>query len=154
MTHRPASPISALTEYVNPLRDNRLVLTKLILNLCIAWLANCNKMYEIFAPGEKVRPRINVKTGNQTTSWLFNTGAAITSMNSPSFRAAFRSQKPKKLSNSQSCITASRDAMNSIGVYEVDLWINGQKFTHPVYVINVLNDNIIGINFMHCNKLV
>jgi hypothetical protein len=44
--------------------------------------------------------------------------------------------------------------MNSIGVYEVDLWIKGQKFTHPVNVITELNDNIIGINFMHRNKLV
>ena len=44
--------------------------------------------------------------------------------------------------------------MNSIGVYEVDLWIKGQKFTHPVNVINELNDNIIGIDFMHRNKLI
>jgi hypothetical protein len=44
--------------------------------------------------------------------------------------------------------------MNSIGVYEVDLWIKGQKFTHTVNVINELNNNIIGINFMHRNKLI
>jgi hypothetical protein len=44
--------------------------------------------------------------------------------------------------------------MNSIGVYEVDLWIKGQKFTHPVNVITELNNNIIGIDFMHCNKLI
>ncbi len=46
------------------------------------------------------------------------------------------------------------DAMNSIGVYDVDLWIKGQKFTHPVNVITELNNNIIGIDFMHCNKLI
>ncbi len=44
--------------------------------------------------------------------------------------------------------------MNSIGVYEVDLWIKGQKFTHPVNVITKLNANIIGIDFMHRNKLI
>jgi len=44
--------------------------------------------------------------------------------------------------------------MNSLGVYEVDLYIKGQKFTHPVNVINELNDNIIGIDFMHRNKLI
>jgi hypothetical protein len=44
--------------------------------------------------------------------------------------------------------------MNSIGIYEIDLYIKGQKFTHPVNVINELNDNIIGIDFMHRNKLV
>jgi hypothetical protein len=148
-THGSTSPISALTNYVTPLMGSRSVLTQLILNLCLASLTTCNKLYEIFAPGEKVTPRINVKTGNQTTSWLFDTGAAITCMNSCSFNAAFGTQKPRKISNAQSCVAASGDAMNSIGVYEVDLWIKGQKFTHPVNIINELNDNIVGINFMH-----
>jgi hypothetical protein len=75
-------------------------------------------------------------------------------MNTRSFNAAFGTQKPRKISNAQSCVTASGDAMNSIGVYEVDLWIKGQKFTHPVNVITELNDNIIGIDFMHRNKLI
>jgi hypothetical protein len=44
--------------------------------------------------------------------------------------------------------------MNSIGVYEVDFWIKGRKFTHPINVINELNDNIIGLAFMNRNKLV
>jgi hypothetical protein len=74
-------------------------------------LTACNKLYEIFAPGEKV------KTGNQITSWLFDTGAAITCMNRRSFNPAFGTQKPRKISNAQSCIAASGDAMNSIGVY-------------------------------------
>jgi hypothetical protein len=87
-------------------------------------------------------------------SWLFDTGAAITCMNSRSFNAAFGLQKPKKISNAQGCIAASGDAINSIGVYEVDLWIKGQKFTYPVNVITELNDSIIGINFMHHNKLI
>jgi len=133
---------------------SRSVLTQLILNLCLASLTTCNKIYEIFAPGKKVRPRINVKTGNQTMSWLFDNRAAITCMNSHSFNAAFGNQKLWKIANAQSCVAPSGDAMNSIGIYEVDLWIKGQKFTHPVNVINKLNDNIIGIDFMHCNKLI
>jgi hypothetical protein len=44
--------------------------------------------------------------------------------------------------------------MNSIGVYQVDLWIKGRKFTNPVSVITELNDNIIGIDCMHRNKLI
>jgi hypothetical protein len=35
----------------------------------------------------------------------------------------------------------------------VDLWIKGNKFTHLVSVIKELNDNIIGIDFMHLHKL-
>jgi hypothetical protein len=153
-TRRPTSPISALTSYVTPLRGSRAVLPQLILNLCLASLMTCNKLYEIFAPGEKIRPRSNVKTRNQTTSWLFDTGANITCMNSRSFNTAFGMLKPRKISNPQSCVASSGDAMNSIGVYEVDLWIKGRKFTHLANVITELNDNTISIDFMHINKLI
>jgi hypothetical protein len=37
--------------------------------------------------------------------------------------------------------------MKSIGVYEIDLWIKGQKFTNPVNLITELNNNIAGIDF-------
>jgi len=75
-------------------------------------------------------------------------------MNSQSFNTTFGTQKPRKISNAQSCVAASGDVMNSIGVYEMDLWIKGWKFTYPVNVINELNNNIIGIDFIHRNKLV
>jgi hypothetical protein len=52
---------------------------------------------------------------------------------SPKFKEAFGSQKPKKISNAQSCFAASGDAMNSIWVYEVDLWIKGQKFFPTIF---------------------
>jgi len=43
--------------------------------------------------------------------------------------------------------------MSSYGVFEVDLFIKGKKFTHPVNVIEELNENIIGIDFIHAHKL-
>jgi hypothetical protein len=133
---------------------SRSVVMQIMLNLCLASLTMCNKIYDIFVPGEKIRPRVNVRTGSQTTSWLIDTGAAITCMNSRSFNAAFGKQKLKKITNAQSCVAASGDAMNSIGIYEIDLYIKGQKFTHPVNVIDELNNNIIGIDFMHRSKLI
>jgi len=148
------SPILALSGFVEPLMQNPMVIPQLLLSLCMVSLTTCNKLFKIFAPGDKVRPSINVKTGNQTTSWLFDTGAAITCMNSQSLNTAFGQQKPRKISNAQSCIAASGDAMNSVGVYKVDLWIKGRKFTHPINVITELNDNIIGIDFMHKHKLI
>jgi len=42
--------------------------------------------------------------------------------------------------------------MSSYGVFEVDLFIKGKKFTHPVNLLQELNDNIIGIDFIHANK--
>jgi hypothetical protein len=39
--------------------------------------------------------------------------------------------------------------MNSLGVYEIPMTIRGRKFVHPVTVVEDINDNIIGIDFMH-----
>ncbi len=54
MTQEMASPISALTSYVTPLKGSRVALPQLILNLCLASLTTGNKLYEIFGPVEKI----------------------------------------------------------------------------------------------------
>jgi hypothetical protein len=74
-------------------------------------------------------------------------------MNKESFNLAFGHPKPKQISTPQSCVAASGDKMSSCGVFEVDLWIKGKKFTHPVNVIQELNENIIGIDFIHAHQL-
>jgi hypothetical protein len=38
--------------------------------------------------GDKIRPRLSVRAGNKTFSWLFDTGAAVTCMNKESFDLA------------------------------------------------------------------
>ncbi len=103
--------------------------------------------------GDKIRPRLAVKVGDKTFSWLFDTGAAVTCMNKQSFDLAFGDCKPKQISKPQSCVAASGDKMSSYGVFEVDLFIKGKKFTHPVNVNEELNKNIIGIDFIHTHKL-
>ncbi len=115
----------------------------------------CNKLFEIMTPfnGDKIRPRLAVKAGDKTFSWLFDTGAAVTCMNKQSFELAFGHSKPKQISKPQSCVAASGDKMSSYGVFEIDLFIKGKKFTHPVNVIEELNENIIGIDFIHAHKL-
>ena len=103
--------------------------------------------------GDKIRPRLAVRAGDKTFSWLFDTGAAVTCMNKQSFDMAFGHTTPKQISKPQSCVAASGDRMSSYGVFEVDLFIKGKKFTHPVNVIEELNENIIGIDFIHAHKL-
>ncbi len=103
--------------------------------------------------GDKIRPRLVVRAGNKTFSWLIDTGAAVTCMNKESFDSAFGLSKPKQISKPQSCVAASGDKMSSCGVFEVDLFIKGKKFTHPVNVIEELHENIIGIDFIHTHKL-
>jgi hypothetical protein len=97
--------------------------------------------------------RLAVKAGNKTFSRLFDMGTAVTCMNLASFELAFGQSKPRQISKPQSCVAASGDKMSSYGVFEVDLFIKGKKFTHPVNVIKELNENIIGINFIHTHKL-
>jgi hypothetical protein len=91
--------------------------------------------------------------GDKTFSWLFDTGAAVTCMNKQSFDLAFGHSKPRQISKPQSCVAALGDKMSSYGVFEVDLFNKGKKFTHPVNVIEELNENIIGIDFIHVHKL-
>ncbi len=100
--------------------------------------------------GDKIRPRLAVRAGNNTFSWLFDTGAAVTCMNKELFDLAFEQSKPKQILKPQSCVAASRDIMSSYGVFEVE---RGKRFTHPVNVIQELNENIIGIDFIHAHKL-
>ena len=106
-----------------------------------------------FHGGNKVRPRINVTTGKKTFNWLFDTGAAITCMNADSFRESFGHSKPRLLKKSAGCITANGSRMDSMGIYEIEMTIRGRKFVHPVTVVEDLNDNILGIDFMHQHKL-
>ena len=101
--------------------------------------------------GDKIRPRLAVRVGTRT--WLFDTGAAVTCMNKESFDLAFGHSKPKQISKPQSCVAASGDKMSSRGVFKVDLFIKSKKFTHPVNVIQELNENIIIIDIIHAHKL-
>ncbi len=103
--------------------------------------------------GGKIRPRLKAKAGNKTFSWLFDSGATVTCRNRQSLNLAFGHSKPKKISKPQSCVSASRDKISSLGVFAVDLLFKGKKFTHPVNVINDLNENIISIDFIHAHKL-
>jgi hypothetical protein len=43
--------------------------------------------------------------------------------------------------------------MSSLGIFEIEMTILGRKFTHPVTVVEDLNDNILCIDFMHQHKM-
>jgi hypothetical protein len=92
-----------------------------------------------------------VTTGDKTFNWLFDTGAAITCMNANSFRQAFSGKRLKLLHQGTGCVAANGSKMFSLGVLELPMTIRGRKFLHPVTVVEDINDNIIGIDFMHAN---
>jgi hypothetical protein len=43
--------------------------------------------------------------------------------------------------------------MYSLGVFELPMTIRGRSFLHPVTVIKDINNNIIGVDFMHANHM-
>jgi hypothetical protein len=79
--------------------------------------------------------------------------AAITCMNADSFRECFGHSKPTLLRKSAGCIAANGSKMSSLGIFEIEMTIRGCKFMHPVTVVEDLNDNILGIDFMHQHKM-
>jgi hypothetical protein len=132
------------------------LIPQLILSLCAISIVTFNKLSEIMLPfywGNKNRPRINVTMGNKTFNWLFDTGAAITCMNANSFRQSFSGKQPKLLHQGTGCVAANRSKMNSLGVFKLPMTIRGRKFLHPVTVVKDINDNIIGIDFLHVNQM-
>jgi hypothetical protein len=100
---------------MTPLIQASSVIPRLILSLCTISIATCNKLFEIMTPfnGDKMRPRLAVKLGDKTFSWLFDTGAAVTCMNKQSFDLAFGHSKTKQISKPQSCVAASGDKISS-----------------------------------------
>jgi hypothetical protein len=96
---------------------------------------------------------INITMGKKTFNWLFDTGVAITCMNADSFRESFGHYKPRLLKKSAGCIAANGSKMDYMGIYKIEMTIRGRNFVHPVTVFEDLNDNILGIDFMHQDKL-
>jgi Retroviral aspartyl protease len=85
---------------MEPLRQAPAVIPQIIMSLCAVSIVTYNKLSEIMTPfhgGNKIRPRINVTTDNKTFNWLFDTGAAVTCMNTNSFCESFDHSKPKQL---------------------------------------------------------
>jgi len=53
-------------------------------------------------------------------------------MTKASFNAAFPHKKPHIVQSPQNCTAAYGDKLNSLGIYEIDLFIKGKKFTYPL----------------------
>jgi hypothetical protein len=141
---------------MEPLRQAPAVIPQIIMSLCAVSMITYNKLSEIMTPfhgGNEVRLRINVTTGNKTFNWLFNAGAAITCMNADSFQESYGYTKPRLLKKGAGGIAANGSRMDSMGIYEIKMTIRGRKFLHLVTVVEDLNDNILGIDFMHQHKL-
>jgi len=80
---------------MTPLIQAPSIFQQLILSLCTISIAIVVIMMHF--NGDKIRPRLAVRAGNKTISWLFNTSAAVTCMNKESCES-FGHSKPKLIS--------------------------------------------------------
>ena len=102
--------------------------------------------------GVHERPRINVTVNSQVRSWLFDTGSSVTCMPPAIFKDTFKDKLPKKVTQHSAFKSADGGLMKVLGAYTLPLTIRGHTYEQTVYVLDSLNDCIIGIDFMHIHK--
>jgi hypothetical protein len=139
----------SLVSLMEPLCQVPAVIPQFIMSLSTISIATCNNICKIMMPfheGNKTRARINVTTGEKTFSWLYDTGAAVTCMRVDICQTKVY-QKGTDLYGSKWL------KMDSLGMFELLMTIRGRKFLHWVVIMEDLNDNIIGINFMHAHNM-
>jgi len=140
---------------MTPLINAPYIIPQLILTLCSVSIATINQIAEVMNPfnGDTIRPRINGRTNNYTTSYLVDTGAAACCMSKKTFDMLFKNKLPKRLPDNMMFRSASGTRLNVFGTFEIPLNIRGKTITHPFRVMENLSDNIIGIDFMHKHGL-
>jgi hypothetical protein len=117
---------------MEPLRQAPQVIPQIILSLCAISIVTFNKLSEEMTPfyrGNKNRLRINVTTGDKTVL--------------------------KKLfwENDLSHCIKEQAVLLQTDVFELPMTIRGRSFLHPVTVVENIKHNIIGIDFMHANRM-
>ena len=93
------------------------------------------------------RPFIKVNMQGVSGSWLFNTGASVTLISIKEFRKISSENRPQKKPATINLTCASDKMLSIVGIYDLDLTIQGRTVRHPVYVANNLgNAAILGID--------
>ena len=139
---------------MNPLISTSQKLISTILSICAVSIATIKNVPTLMANyyGDNVRPRVDVTLSKTTQSWLYDTGAARSCMNTAAFCKLFPGKYFKsKLRDSKT--TNLRDAGgNSLGLYgifTVPLTILGRTFNHEIWVCDKITDSIIGADIIN-----
>lgn len=103
--------------------------------------------------GANIRPRISVRARNRTFSFLFDTGAAHSCLTKRTFDIMNSVLPLTKIDNGFTLMSASHNQLRSIGRYRVPLELKGRSMPFDFVVLENLNDDIIGVDFMHLYQL-
>jgi len=89
------------------------------------------------------RPFITLKVQGETSTWLFDTGAAVNCISLAEFRKIPPDRRPPKLPPMFNLSTASADSLKIVGVYNLTFSLQNRSITSPVFVCSNLNQNAI-----------
>ena len=93
------------------------------------------------------RPFISVNMHGVSGSWLFDTGASVTLISLKEFRKISPDNRPPRMSPITNLSGAGGESLNTHGIYNLKLTINGRTLVHPVYVAsNLSSPAILGID--------
>ncbi len=84
--------------------------------------------------GDNIRPRLPVKAGDKTLSWLFDTGAAVTCMNKQSFDLSFFTINLNRSLNLKAVLLHQETKCTPMGCSKMTYLLK-EKILHPVNVI-------------------
>ena len=131
---------------------------QIILSICNVSIVANNKISECTTSftGETsfIRPHISVTVTGNARSWLFDTGAVSTCMPTRIFKDIYRNKLlPQKVHNTLNLKSRSRNAITQYDTFMLQMTIRGKIYSHPVIILDNLNDCILGIDFMHKHKI-
>ena len=131
---------------------------QIILSICNVSIAANNKISACTNSftGETsfIQPHISITVAGNAQSWLYDTGAVSTCMPTRIFKDIYRNkQLPQKVQSTLNLKSASGDALTQCGTFMLQMTIRGMIYSHPVIILDNMNDCILGIDFMHKHKI-
>jgi len=84
-----------------------------------------------------------------TTACLYDTGAEVSVMAQREFRKIPFEKRPRKKPVTMKISSASKDALNATGIYEMPISVMGKTVKHDIIVVQNINSNaIMGANLI------
>ena len=93
------------------------------------------------------RPFIKIKANGNVSNWLWDSGASVSCMSLKQFRLIPPHLRPEKLPNSTKLVSAGGDDLHVVGVYNLELTVQGRSIFAPIFVCKALHSPaILGID--------
>ena len=117
------------------------------LTFCQTLLAICSlTISQVHSAFKSDRPFVTIKAQGVTSSWLYDTGAAITLISITEFRKILPENRPPKKPVMVNLTCASDQQLKTVGLYDMKLTIGNRTIIHPVYVTENKTQAILGID--------